>query len=198
MTKPTMQTPAGLLDLETAQLRDSLEPGHVLHTMICEHEKILDYLGKIETASRAMQLWSRIPENREPLEALRAAASHLIAAEPHHQREEEVLFPEMEKRGLFGPPAVMRQEHVELRTMKHRLVEISSAIGEKNFLELQKLLPGAAHGLASFLRLHIEKENRVLYPMALHTIAAKEDWARMKLECDRIGYCCFTPGGRGK
>jgi len=44
---------------------------------------------------------------------------------------------------------------------------------------------------------HIYKEDNILYQMALQTIEP-EDWAEMKPHCDRIGYCCFTPGLGGK
>ncbi len=43
------------------------------------------------------------------------------------------------------------------------------------------------------LRDHIFKENNILYPMAVQVILEPEKWADMKLKCDEIGYCCFTP-----
>ena len=45
-------------------------------------------------------------------------AKHLLGAKAHRQREEQVLFPELEKRGVFGPPQVMRMEHEDLRNQK--------------------------------------------------------------------------------
>ncbi|MEM3522863.1 MAG: DUF438 domain-containing protein, partial [Candidatus Bathyarchaeia archaeon] len=39
---------------------------------------------------------------------------------------------------------------------------------------------------------HIYKEDNILYPMALQVIPS-ERWDWIKKECDKIGYCCFTP-----
>ena len=36
--------------------------------------------------------------------------SEVLGAEPHHQREEEVLFPAIEELGIAGPPNMMRTE----------------------------------------------------------------------------------------
>ncbi|HLF85906.1 MAG TPA: hypothetical protein VI584_02375 [Nitrospiria bacterium] len=43
------------------------------------------------------------------------------------------------------------------------------------------------------LRDHIFKENNILCPMALQVIPEKNSWDKMKAECDKIEYCCFTP-----
>jgi hemerythrin-like domain-containing protein len=43
----------------------------------------------------------------------------------HHQREEDVLFPELEKRGMYGPPMAMREEHKQLRPRKRELKKLA-------------------------------------------------------------------------
>ena len=43
------------------------------------------------------------------------------------------------------------------------------------------------------LRDHIFKENNILYPTALEVIKENSVWKKMKDDCDKIGYCCFTP-----
>ena len=47
--------------------------------------------------------------------------------------------------------------------------------------------------LCSMLRQHIDKENNILYPMALQSITEVTQWEEMKVRCDEIGYCCFCP-----
>ena len=118
---------------------------------------------------------------------------HLIGAEPHHQREEQILFPELEKRGVFGPPQVMLQEHEELRKHKHKLEKLAGKPGAIDFSELKKQLNKAAELLIFNLRDHIFKENNILYPTALEVISKPETWQKMKTAADKIGYCCFTP-----
>jgi DUF438 domain-containing protein len=193
MTEHTCSSHTILLGEDVELLKKSLEPGHVIHTMICEHEKILGLLEEIALAGREISRLDRFPSDRSVFEQLRSATSHLIGAEPHHKREEEILFPALERRGVYGPPMMMREEHKELRSMKTRLGDLAASVSEKNFQEFKGQLEPVSRRLVTFLQNHIDKENHVLYPMALQVISAKEDWARMRLECDRIGYCCFTP-----
>ena len=193
MTEQTYSPHTIFFGEDVERLKKSLEPGHVIHTMICEHEKILGLLEEIAQASREISRLERFPSDREVLEQLRSATSHLIGAEPHHKREEDVLFPELERRGVYGPPMMMREEHKELRSMKAHLGDLAGSVSEKNFQEFKGQVEPVSRRLVTFLQDHIDKENHVLYPMAVQVISAREDWARMRLECDRIGYCCFTP-----
>lgn len=185
-----------MMGQEVENLKASLEPGHVIHTMICEHEMILGFLEDLNRVSQSLPALARFDAKRNEFEKLRSIASHLIGAEAHHKREEDVLFPEIEKRGLLGPPRVMRMEHDELRKRKKVIREMAYGVNEGNFDAFKKALPLEARGLVSMLREHIAKENNILYPMALQIIAGKEDWDRLKADCDKIGYCCFTPTKR--
>jgi hypothetical protein len=92
-----------------------LKPDHPLYTLISEREIILGFLDKLEKLKEKIE-----KENfdEKDLKELKDISHHLIEAEPHHQREERVLFPEIEKRGILGPTEVMRQEHEELRKEK--------------------------------------------------------------------------------
>lgn len=163
-------------------------------TMVTEHEIILGYLEQLEQVNRAIQKASDFPAASEHLERLAYLAHHLIEAEPHHQREERVLFPELEKRGVYGPPQVMRQEHVVMRALKHKLAELSRPAGEERFDQVRAGINSAAGELVFTLRNHIAKENNVLYPLARQIITDPEVWAAMNRDADGIGYCCFTPG----
>jgi len=169
-----------------------LQPGHPIHTFVAEHEAILGFLDKLEKVNQIIQGITDF-KNQKEFNELKHIAEHLIGAEPHHKREEEVLFPELEQRGVLGSPEMMRFEHVELRKSKKELKEISQSFNENNFKESKKKLDEVSNFIASFLRDHIFKENNILYPMALETIQEKDVWQKIKRDCDKIGYCCFTP-----
>lgn len=47
----------------------------------------------------------------EELLELRDTAHHLLEAEKHHRREDKALFPRVEKRGITGPPQMMK-DHI--------------------------------------------------------------------------------------
>lgn len=183
----------GMLDDEAGKIKTSLKPGHVIHTLVSEHEMILGFLDELEKVNEAAQKMGNYSSNKDEVKKLNHIAEHLIGAEPHHQREENVLFPEVEKRGVFGPPQVMRMEHEDLRRRKHELMEISETADKLDFNTFRKRLDATAGFIVLTLRDHIFKENNILYPMALQVIPDKNSWDKMKTECDKIGYCCFTP-----
>src|SRR5256885_1187164 len=99
----------------------ALPMGHVVRTLVEEHARILDWLEDlekiIETIGRGSS-WSSVANDAG---FLRGIAGRLAAAEPHHQREERVLFARMGERGIVGPPAVMAREHDILRGLEQKL-----------------------------------------------------------------------------
>lgn len=85
-----------------------LKPGHPIHTLMSEYEIISEFLDKLEKINNSVQKIKNYDTQNQKFSQLTDIAEHLIKAEPHHQREEKVLFPELEERGVFGPPEVMR------------------------------------------------------------------------------------------
>lgn len=91
-------------------------------------------------------------------------------AEPHHQKEEQVLFPALEKRGIpkeGGPIGMMLIEHTNKKEYISRMKE---ALQEKDQIKLKD----NAQAMISLLRDHIYKEDNVLYPCAQKVLTAEE------------------------
>lgn len=176
------------------RLKKKLAHGHPIHTLMLEHEVILSFLDKLKKTNQKIQKMKNYKKEDKSFEVLKDIAEHLIEAEPHHQREEEVLFPEIETRGVFAPPKVMREEHKILRKLKKDTKSLLIKIGKINFSQFKKELTKIINLLALTLKDHIAKEDDILYPLSLEIIKEKEIWAKIKKECDKIGYCCFTPG----
>lgn len=156
-------------------LESKLPSEHVIFTLIQEHRRIWEALEAIE---REYGSWC-IDKDNIRLDKICSLASYLISAEPHHEREEKVLFPEMAKQGIGGPPAVMMMEHVYLRARKHEVIKLAKEKG--------KDLSSAIFLLVSWLKGHIRKENDCIYPSALRIIPV-ERWDALKRRCDEIGY----------
>lgn len=102
-------------------------------------------------------------------------------AEPHHQKEEQVLYPAMEKKGIpreGGPIGVMLMEH-EIK--RGHVKDLRNAV-ENNKSEGIK---EPALAIISLLRDHISKENDILYPMAEQVLSA-EELAGISHKCEEI------------
>ncbi len=98
--------------------------------------------------------------------------------ERHHAKEERILFPALEQAGVpvaGGPIGVMLSEHERGRALVGRMTT--------RLTEWKGGAEGAAHGWAraageyvALLRAHIDKENRVLFPLA-ERVLAPQTWA---------------------
>lgn len=155
-----------------------------------EHEGILKMLAVMEAMAAslnrggpdALERWESV------LDFLRVFADRC-----HHGKEEDILFPALEKAGMQrqgGPIAVMLHEHVlgrghiaamgeALAGLKAGKPDGGAALGE------------AARAYVALLTQHIAKENTVLFPMAERLLgepaidAMHEDFER--IEAERIG-----------
>ncbi|MDI6600892.1 MAG: DUF438 domain-containing protein [Thermoanaerobacteraceae bacterium] len=168
-----------------------LEAGSMLHTLVSEHDEILKFLDRLDYINNVIQNIDTYQPEAIVFKDLKHVATHLVETEKHHQREEDVLFPELEKRGISGPPRIMRMENDQLRPRKRRLKEISENVQNMNFTDFKNEL---TKFIVFNLRDHIFKENHILYPTAFEVINDPEVWEKMLDEADQIGYCCFTPG----
>lgn len=170
----------------------ALDPMHPIQILKEEHEVILQKLGELDQVVEKANAAENFSQVRGELERLEDIAHHLIDAESHHKREEEALFPELEKKGVTGPPMVMLMEHTELRQQKAALEELVSNHKGMSYNEFVSKLNDIGGYIVRNLNDHIYKENNILYPTALQVIEGKT-WHTMKEKFDEIGYCCFTP-----
>ncbi|MBS7281618.1 MAG: DUF438 domain-containing protein, partial [Candidatus Freyarchaeota archaeon] len=105
--------------------RPTLDHHHPIQILKDEHEVILQNLSELHRIIEKANTAKNFNQLTGELEKLKDIAHHLVEAESHHKREEDVLFPKLEVRGVTGPPMVMRMEHDELRQRKHVLKELA-------------------------------------------------------------------------
>jgi len=175
------------------KLLKSLHHSHVIHTLIIEHQIILKTLSLLRDAGKKLIKMTEKEMESGIKKTILNLAQKVIGAEPHHQREEQALFPIMREFGIVGPTNVMEMEHKAIRDYKHKLLEAAQDYGKCSFKDYQSHMDFYIDGLTHMLEEHIYKENEILYPMALQTISDQAVWADMKKKCDGIGYCSFTP-----
>ena len=72
------------------------------------------------------------------------------------------------------------------------LFQLSHNHEEYSFKEFKKQCLELGEYLVQELENHIFKEDNIIYQIALQILSA-EEWKQVKKECDKIGYCCFTP-----
>ncbi|MBI4187345.1 MAG: DUF438 domain-containing protein [Chloroflexi bacterium] len=190
---------SSLCDIHLDIMRDSLvakrievAAPHPVNTLMEEHKVILDHLHELGDLVCKLQETDSFESMGEDLDKLEHIAHHLIEAESHHQREEDVLFPRLEAHDITEPPSIMKMDHVEFRKRKQALYQLAHNAGDYDFQEFKARAVELGEYLARELDSHIFKEDNILYQIALQMLSDAE-WDEVKRECDKIGYCCFTP-----
>lgn len=118
---------------------------------------------------------------------------HVFVDRCHHGKEEEYLFPTMEKCGIpadKGPISVMLHEHMGGRNTVKVIAEALVRARQGEAAAIQTVAVHLAI-LDEHLRSHIEKENEVLFPMADKVFTPENQQALVasfeKHEAEEIG-----------
>lgn len=188
-----------LCDIHLAIFKESLEKqkldvaiGHPIYTFMEEHKILLKTLDELKDIWTKIKSQEGLKSDSDEWNKLRHIAAAFMEAEKHNVREENVLFPYLEKKGVTEPPKVMWAEHNELKERKKRFLEIVNSYKSKDYARFVKELDEIINYIIETLGSHIYKEDNILYPTAMRLINGDE-WKDIKKECDELGYCCFTP-----
>ncbi len=134
-------------------------------TLMHEHQVILTVLDAAEREIRRMRQTEQVrPEVIERMvDFIRNFADRC-----HHAKEEDLLFVQMEKRGMSaesGPIAVMLYEHEQGRA---RVRAVAEALPQAQAGETAAVSTVVENleAYVGLLRQHIDKEDQILYPMA--------------------------------
>lgn len=111
----------------------------------------------------------------------------------HHGKEEDLLFPAMERAGIpreGGPIGCMLSEHDQGREQVRRMREATAAYTQGD-VRAGPVIAASARTYAGILREHIDKEDTILYPMAEQHVPRRElealKTAFEEVETRRIG-----------
>lgn len=145
----------------------------------------------VETATEALKHDHRVIEKvlavlegliarsgEAPVEIWRKAIDFIrgFADQCHHLKEEKLLFPALEKRGIpleGGPIGVMLMEHEEGRAYVRAMADAVARWNEDPGAAKRALVENARPYLR-LLREHIAKEDQILFTMADDVLGAEE------------------------
>jgi len=187
-----------LCDVHIALFKESIEKekvhtpsGHPIHILIEEHRILLRFADNFKNVVQ------KLPEKkfsltRQELDDIKQAAEHFQNSSSHYLREENVLFPYLEKHGITQPPAMMWMEHDKIRGIEKNIFQWIESHQKKDSKlgigELKELVILLAETLSN----HFYKETNILFPAGLKVINDNE-WIDIRREFDELGYCPFTP-----
>ena len=142
-------------------------------TLRHEHEAILRMLDATEEV--AHQLQAGVPVEPRILDGL-LEFFRLFADQCHHGKEEDLLFPKLQEKGMpreTGPIGVMLLEHDQGRAFVRQMSGAAAGYAKGQPASGARW-SAAASGYASLLREHIDKENNILFVMAERMLTPEE------------------------
>lgn len=188
-----------LCDVHLTVFKESLEkektlapPGHPVHILMEEHKILLRFADEFREVAKGIRVEKDSASTEEKMTKLGNIAKYFKESESHYIREENVLFPYLEKHGITQPPAIMWMEHDKIREIKKNIYKLLEAHDSMVFQDFSNQLEEAAMSLAEMLSNHFYKENNILFPTALKVIE-EDEWRDIRHQFDEIGYCSFTP-----
>ena len=172
--------------------RVEVTPTSPIGILLEEHKMLQQITEKLVMLTEKVQR-AEIPDSViEELSQLKHIVDELLEAEKHYLREENALFPVLERHGISEPPAIMWMEHNQLREKKKQLKVLIENFTKMNFSDFKRQLGELAKAVNDMLNRHIYKENNILFPVA-QRVVTEQEWVDMMKDFDEIGYCCFTP-----
>lgn len=165
------------------------QPGHPVHTFKLENKEIANLLTsrlQVHLEQFARQ------DTAEQVNLLLEDCNLLFDIDKHYSRKENLIFPYLEKYGIYGPTTNMWRIDDFIRDgIKDAKQKLANYHGEKN--EVIDVLEFVIRETGEM----IYKEENILFPMALKNLT-EDEWVKIAHESDEIGFCLTGPAGEWK
>lgn len=165
---------------------------HPVEILMREHELLLDLGVRLREEATALVRAGDPHSATSALHSLTEIQGEIRRAQSHYVREENVIFPYLEKHGVVQPPMIMWSEHDMIRAIEKRLDETLRAEGESEVRNMAAALERASGELAEMFASHFQKENSILFPMALR-LFTEQEWADTERQFAELGYWKVVP-----
>jgi DUF438 domain-containing protein len=181
-----------LCDVHVQVFADALEghaavsapPGHPLDTFQRENQALLQVTASLRKVAEAIgepptpDAWGRLKS------ALAGTVDRVAEVNAHYLRKENQLFPYLEAHGVEGPSKVMWAIHDDVRALikqaRASIAADQAALAVSTCLALAKMADDM-----------VNKEEKVLHPMAIDTLSDQE-WAAIRAGEGEIGYAFIS------
>ncbi|ACS90790.1 MULTISPECIES: DUF438 domain-containing protein [Thermococcus] len=179
----------GTDELEERDLPD----GHPLKTLYLENKEIMKDAEMLNLYARTLATTKDKRMRGEILGVLEELVNDLKKVGfTHYNREEMLIFPYIERRGLTAIATVLWTKHDEIRFMIKRLAELLRKKDEMSWEEFLERFKEKAGEAAFALSDMVFRENNIFYP-TLKALLSKGEWKAIRQQEDEIGYYKVNP-----
>ncbi|QOR68726.1 DUF438 domain-containing protein [Cytobacillus suaedae] len=156
------------------------QPGHPVHTFILENQAITKL---VETKVKVHLDEFIKSDSPESINKLLEDCNLLLDIDKHYSRKENLLFPYLEKYGIYGPTNNMWRIDDFIRDgIKDAKRLLANYNGEN-----QSVIEVMTFVINEVLNMVYREEN-ILFPMALMNLT-EDEWIKIAHESDEIGLC---------
>ncbi len=111
----------------------SVPEGHPIARFQEDHRIILTLMDELRHLAGELKKKGSYEHATRELQRLAELIEKLLEAENHNVRQENTLFPLLERHGLEQPPAIMWMEHTEMKEQKKKLKKLLDQKEEMDF-----------------------------------------------------------------
>ncbi|MCX7941766.1 MAG: DUF438 domain-containing protein, partial [Dictyoglomaceae bacterium] len=112
-----------------------VQAGHPISILMEEHKKLIEFSDLLKKKIDEIKNIGNFELGKEIFSEIKDIVKHFKESEKHYLREENVLFPYLEKHGIKEPPAIMWMDHDKIRAIKKELYKIIDNYDSMNFNE---------------------------------------------------------------
>ena len=172
---------------ELSSSRRKVSKDHPLWRLIKDHDAMLFWFEQGLEISRELEKRKGYEDAKDLIDRLKEIMEKLRASENHDVRQENTLFPVLEKYGVEEPPAIMWEEHSMMKERRVRIEKRLSQIPELPYEEfIRETNADFIYLVETFIK-HTQKEQEILYNVALDLLS-DSDWEEIQAESDELGY----------
>jgi len=164
--------------------------GHPLDLLIRENQEILKW-------SEALGLYASLLEKAESpedieraMENIRILLGELRKIRVHYRKNQMLIFPYLEKRGIIAVPRVLwgREDQVLVKIRElSRMIQEPEGVGK----ELREKLVSELRKLSAEIGELVFRENKILYP-STWVLLSEGEWAAISEIADELGWIIET------
>ncbi|PGY10268.1 DUF438 domain-containing protein [Bacillus sp. AFS031507] len=165
------------------------QAGHPVHTFKLENQEV----DKLLTTKLQVHLEEFDKgDSAENIYKLIEDINLLLDIDKHYSRKENLIFPYLEKYGIFGPTTNMWRIDDFIRdSIKDGRQKLAHYHGDK------QAVIGVLNYVIEQVAGMIYKEENILFPMALKNLT-EDEWVKIAHESDEIGFCLIAPAAEWK